>query len=183
MSKSNQRRIVLIDNRFQLRMAAAFILIQVVLTALFAAVLYIFMDSELHAELATAHASYQSLRDVLLPIIVLMSVFSLLLSVVLTVIFVVLLSHKIAGPMYRFRVVLESPANRRFDQHTGIRPNDQLGEVAESLDKAVRTVKADIHQLHQSVWKLRECHAKSDTAGYEAEMAAMERTLETWEKN
>ena len=42
MSKPNQRRIVLIDHRFQLRMAASFILLQVLLTALFAAGLYIF---------------------------------------------------------------------------------------------------------------------------------------------
>lgn len=182
MTKPNQRRIVLIDRRFQLRMAASFILLQVLLTALFAAGLYIFMDSEVHADLASAHASYKSLSEMLMPIVLTLAVFSITLSVVLTSIFVVLISHKIAGPMYRFRTILESLSHRRFETHTRIRPDDQLGELAISLDKAIRTVKTDIHGLHQSVWKLRESHAKADSASFDAQIAAIEKTLDAWEK-
>jgi methyl-accepting chemotaxis protein len=182
MSRLKQRHIVLIDPRFQLRMAAAFIFLQILLTALFAAGLYIFMDSELHADLASAHASYKSLSQILLPIVLTLSVFSVTLSIVLSTVFVVLISHKIAGPMYRFRTVLESLSRRRFESNTRIRPDDQLGELAISLDKAVKTVKADIHELHQSIWKLRESHAKADMATFEAEIAATEQILDSWEK-
>jgi methyl-accepting chemotaxis protein len=183
MSPPDKRRIVLIDPRFQLRMAASFILLQVLLTALFAAGLYIFMDSELHADLASAHASYQSLNQMLLPVVLTLAVFSVTLSIVLTSIFVVLISHKIAGPMYRFRTVLESLAHRHFETLTRIRPDDQLGELAIALDEAIRTVKTDIHELHQSVWKLRESHAKADTASFEAQIVEIERTLDSWEKS
>lgn len=183
MNKPNQRRIVLIDHRFQLRMAAAFILLQIVLTALFAAGLYIFMDSELHADLASAHASFKSLSEMLLPIVLTLAVFNVTLSVILTSVFVILISHKIAGPMYRFRTVLESLANRRFESNTRIRPEDQLGELAVSLDKAIKTVRTDIHELHQTLWRLRESHAKADAASFEAQIAAIEKTLDAWEKN
>ena len=182
MSQTNQRRIVLIDNRFQLRMAAAFIAVQILLTALFSAALFIFMDSELHADLASAHASYKSLSEMLLPIVLMLSAFSIVLSVILTTAFVVLISHKIAGPMYRFRTVLESLAHHRFEAHTSIRPDDQLGELAISLNEAIQTVKTDIHELHQSVWRLRESHAKGDVNGFETEIAAIEKTLDAWEK-
>lgn len=183
MTKPNQRRIILIDHRFQFRMAAAFILLQVLLTALFAAGLFIFMDSELHADLASAHASYRSLSQMLLPIILTLAVFSVTLSVVLTGFFVVMLSHKIAGPMYRFRTVLESLAHRRFESNMRIRPDDQLGELAISLERAVKTVRGDIHELHQAIWHLRESHAKGDTAAFEAQIIAIEKTLEAWEKH
>jgi methyl-accepting chemotaxis protein len=183
MTKPNQRRIVLIDHRFQLRMAASFVLLQILLTALFAAGLYIFMDSELHADLASAHASYRSLSQILLPIVLTLAVFSVTLSIVLTSIFVVVISHKIAGPMYRFRTVLESLSHRRFESHVKIRPDDQLGELALSLERAIKTVKGDVHELHQAVWRLRESHAKADTAAYEAQIAAIEKTLDSWEKN
>jgi methyl-accepting chemotaxis protein len=182
MNKSNKRRIVLIDPRFQLRMAASFILLQVLLTALFAAGLYIFMDSELHADLASAHASYKSLSQMLLPIVLTLAVFSVTLSIILSSVFVVLISHKIAGPMYRFRTVLESLSHRRFEAHTRIRPDDQLGELAISLDKAIKTVKTDIHELHQSVWRLRESHAKADKDSFEIQIAAIEKTLDSWER-
>jgi methyl-accepting chemotaxis protein len=182
MNPPNKRRIVLIDPRFQLRLAAAFILLQVLLTALFAAGFYIFMDSELHADLASAHASYKSLSQILLPIVLTLAVFSVTLSIALTSIFVVLLSHKIAGPLYRFRTILESLSHRRFEAHTRIRPDDQLGEFAVALDKAIKTVKADIHELHQSVWKLRESHAKADSDSFDTQIAAIEKTLDSWEK-
>ena len=182
MNRQKQRRIVLIDHRFQLRMAASFILLQILLTALFAAGLYIFMDSELHADLASAHASYKSLSQMLLPIVLTLSVFSIALSIILTSIFVVLISHNIAGPMYRFRTALELLSHRHFETHTRIRPDDQLGELAISLDKAIKTVRTDIHELHQSVWELRESHAKADTAAFEIQIAAIEKTLDSWEK-
>ena len=182
MSKPNQRRIVLIDHRFQLRMAASFILLQVLLTALFAAGLYIFMDSELHSDLASAHASYKSLSQILLPLVLTLAVFSIVLSIVLSSVFVVLISHKIAGPMYRFRTILESLSHRRFEAHTRIRPGDQLGELAISLEKAIKTIKTDIHELHQLVWRLRESHAKADTNSFDMQIAAIEKTLDSWEK-
>lgn len=182
MNKPNQRRIVLIDHRFQLRLAASFILLQILLTALFAAGLYIFLDSELHADLASAHASMKSLSEMLLPIVLVLAVFSVTLSIVLTSFFVVIISHKIAGPMYRFRTVLESLAHRRFESHTQIRPDDQLGELAISLDKAIKTVKNDIHALHQSLWRLRESHAKADMGTFDTEIAVIEKTLDSWEK-
>lgn len=182
MTTPIKRRIVLIDQRFQLRLASAFIGLQILLTALFAAGLYIFMDSELHADLASAHASARTLNEMLLPIVLMLALFSISLSAVLSTVFVVLVSHKIAGPMYRFRTVLESLAHRRFESHTRIRPDDQLGELALSLGKAIKTVRTDIHGLHQSVWRLRESRAQGDTAAFDAEIAAIEKALDSWER-
>jgi len=182
MKQHTKRRIVLIDHRFQLRMTAAFIALQFLLTAVFAAGLYLFVDSELHADLASAHASYQSLSQMLLPIVAVLAVFSITLSVVLSTVFVILMSHKIAGPMYRFRTVLESLANRRFEAFTRIRPDDQLGEFAISLDKALGTVKTDIHGMQLSLWRLRERHLKGDKDAVEEEIALIESVLELWER-
>lgn len=180
MSQIQKRRIVLIDHRFQLRMAAAFVALQVLLTALFAFGLYLFMDSEIHADLASAHASSLSLSQMLLPIVVILSVFSVILSLVLTTVFVVLLSHKIAGPMFRFRTVLEVLAQRRFDAMTRIRPDDQLGELASSLDKAVGTVRTDVQLLQQSFVRMRDCQARSDQKALEAEIDLAEKVLSDW---
>ncbi|MBI5918881.1 MAG: hypothetical protein HY849_05865 [Nitrosomonadales bacterium] len=179
---TNKRRIVLIDHRFQLRMAAAFVMLQVILTGLFAVGLYLFMDSEIHADLASAHASYQSLSQMLLPIVIILSIFSVTLSIVLVTIFVVIISHKIAGPMYRFRIVLESLAQRRFESFTRIRPEDQLGELATSLDRALDVVKEDISVLQESVSRLHESHSKGDSAAVLTEIARIEAALEVWEK-
>ncbi len=180
MKPASHRRIVLIDPRFQLRMTTGFIALQVLLTAVFAFGLYMFMDSEIHADLASAHASYQSLSRMLLPIVLILAVFSVILSVVLITVFVILLSHKLAGPMYRFRAVLESLAQRRFATLTRIRQHDQFGEIAQSLGNAMNVVRTDVHALQHSLQKLRKCHEQGDGAGLMAEVSLMENTLNSW---
>lgn len=181
MKRHEKRRIVLIDHRFQLRMTAAFIALQIFLTVVFAAGLYLFVDSEVHADLASAHASYLSLRQMLLPIVAVLAAFSITLSIVLSTVFVVLMSHKIAGPMYRFRTVLESMAHRRFEPFSRIRPDDQLGEFAGSLDHALGTIKTDIHALQQAVARLRARQAAGDQDGVATEIALIESVLNLWE--
>jgi len=180
MNQIKQRRIVLIDHRFQLRMAAAFIALQVLLTALFSFGLYLFMDSEIHADLASAHASYQSLSQMLLPIVVVLAVFSVTLSIILVTVFVVRISHKVAGPMYRFRMVLEALAQRRIDPMTRIRPDDQLAELAISLDKALLGVKTDMQLLQQTASRLQENDGKGDRDAVTADIALIAGTVNAW---
>lgn len=180
MKSPKKRRIVLIDHRFQLRMAATFIALQVLLTGIFAVGLYFFMDSEVHAGLASAHASYLSLSQMLLPIVAILSAFSVTLSIVLSTFFVILITHKIAGPMYRFNTVLESLAQRRFETMTQIRPNDQLGEMAISLNKALNAIKEDIQSVHTSLGKMRQSQSQGDAATVEDEIAQIENTLNKW---
>ncbi len=144
MNTQKPRRIVLINPRYQLRLAGAFLGVQILLTGIFAGGLYLFLDSELQAGLASAHARFMALDRMLLPIVALLSCFSLVLSTVLVTVFVVLLSHRLAGPLYRFRTALEALAERRLDPHTRLRPDDQFGEVADSLQKALETVAGDL---------------------------------------
>jgi methyl-accepting chemotaxis protein len=180
MKQHKQRKIILIDNRFQLRMAGAFIALQVFLSALFATGLYVFMDSEIHSDLASAHASFISLSKMMLPLVTVLACFSIVLSIVLVTIFVVIVSHKIAGPMYRFRHVMEALAHRRFEPFMKIRPDDQLGELAVSIDNAVGAVKTDMGELQLAAARLKQCHVNGDQAGVDAEIAAIDRTVNAW---
>lgn len=182
MKPNKQRRIVLIDSRFQLRMAVEFIALQVLLTCLFASLLYLFMDSEIHADLASAHASYQSLSELLLPIVAVLTIFSVTLSILLATVFVVKISHRIAGPMHRFNTVLESLSQRRFETVTRIRPDDQLGELASTLGEALAVVKGDIHSLKSALEDLRASQAAGDSGAVEAELIRIENTLNAWGK-
>jgi methyl-accepting chemotaxis protein len=181
MNPSKKRQIILIDNRFQLRMAFTFIALQVALTSLFSFGMYMFMDSEVHADLMSAHASYLSMSKMLLPLVTVLSLFSIALSIILVIIFVIIVSHKIAGPMYRFRTVLETLTQRRFPQYMKIRPDDQLGELANSIDSAVGQVKNDMTMLQQSTERLKQCHIAGDKGGVATEIALIESTVNAWQ--
>lgn len=176
------RRIVLIDTRFQLRLAGAFLVLQLILTCLFGLGLYLFMDSELKTGLASAHASYRSLEQMLLPIVLVLAGFSLALSTAMVTGFVVVLSHRIAGPLFRFRTVLEDLASRRIPTHTQLRPDDQLVDVSASLGRAVDTLSSDLSALNTATAELRQAAAPLENPALDAAVARLHQILAAWQE-
>ncbi len=174
------RRIVLIDRPFQIRLAAEFVLLQALLTALFAAGVYVFTRSQLQAGLASAHAAYRSLADMLMPIVAVLAAFNLLVSLVLVVAYVVHLTHRIARPLLRVRAALEELGQRRIYDHTGILPGDQLFELSESLRKALEGLRLDLRSLQDTTAALRRAQAEGDAAAAEARLDELEATLGRW---
>lgn len=180
MNHRKQRRIILIDTRFQLRLAGAFILLQILLTGLFTAGLYVFMDSELKAGLASAHAAYHSLDQMLLPLVLVLAGFNVLLSMGLVTAFVVVLSHRIAGPLHRFRIVMEDLAARRLAEGARIRPDDQLGVLSEATGSALDTLQSDLQSLASA---LSAAHQSLDAGDVEATgrgLTTLEAILAPW---
>ena len=173
-------RIVIIDRRFQLRLAAEFVVLQVVLTLLFGAALYLFMNSELQANLASAHASYRSTAQMLMPIVLTLSAFNIVVATVLVTIYVVHMSHRIARPLLRFRAVLEELALHRFLDHTDIHPGDQLWEVDRSLTGAVATVKTDIQTLQKVAGDLRRAQEAGNAPEVSRQLELLEKTVDAW---
>lgn len=182
MATPKPRRIVLINPRFQLRLAAAFLAVQVVLTGLFAAGIFLVLDSELSASLSSAHARAQSLERMLLPIVAVLSGFSLALSTVLVTAFVVLLSHRLAGPMHRFRSVLDQLAARQLHPSARIRPEDQLEEVAQSLQGMVTTVSADLEALAAAAEEAKRCAGAAGDPATLAAIGRLEAILAAWHR-
>ena len=182
MHTEKHRRIVLIDTRFQLRLAASFLALQVLLTGLFSLALYLFMDSELKAGLASAHAAYRSLDQMLLPLVAVLAGFSFLLSTVAVTGFVVLLSHRIAGPLHRFRTVLEELGQRRIPANAHIRPDDQLGEVSESMGHALETLSSDIEALYATAAAMKMAQEGQDAAALDRGVSELIRILAAWKR-
>ena len=180
MRPARPRRIVLIDRAFQLRLAGEFVLLQVLLTALFAAGIYVFTHSQLQAGLASAHAAYRSLAQMLMPIVAVLALFNIALSTILVTLYVLRLSHRIARPLLRVRAALEELALRRVYDHTGILPGDQLFELSDSLKKALECVRGDLRNLQGEAAALRRAQEAGDAAAAEVRLRAIEETLLHW---
>ncbi len=180
MQPKQNRRIILIDTRFQLRLAGTFILLQLFLTGLFAVVLYLFMNSELKTGLASAHAAYRSLDQMLLPLVGVLAAFSFVLSTLIVLAFVVILSHRIAGPLFRFRTVLEALSRREIPAHTRLRPDDQLGELSESMERTLATLTTDLESLTSTASALAQARQGQDPEALDRGLAELTRLLAAW---
>jgi methyl-accepting chemotaxis protein len=182
MTHSKQRRVVLIDHRFQLRLAALFVLVQVVLTAIFAGGLYIFLESEVQTGLASAHAAYRTIGQMLMPIVLVLAAFSLAISTICVFVFVIALSHRIAGPLHRFKVIIDELAVRRIPDHTRLRPGDQLQELSKSFTLAVDNLEEDLNTLKDAAETLRVAHGADDLQAAGPAIEAVERVMEAWSR-
>lgn len=174
------RRIVLIDRPFQIRLATEFVLLQAVLTALFAAGVYVFTRSQLQEGLASAQAAYRSVADMLMPIVLVLAGFNILVSLVLVLAYVVHLTHRIARPLLRVRAALEELAQRRIYDHTGILPGDQLFDLSESLKGALEGLRGDLRELQAEAAALRQAQAAGDAADVESRLRSLEARLARW---
>lgn len=149
------RRIVLIDRVFQFRMIVGFIVINALVTAIFGFLIYIFFDSEIAANLASAHAAYRNVSEMLLPIVITLSAFSLMVSSIIISFVVLYSSHRIAGPLYRFKLVLDAIANRNLDTVTRIREKDQFQKLSIAFSRMVETISGDLELLEDKIADMR----------------------------
>jgi hypothetical protein len=156
----NRRKIKLINRDFQIGLMAKFIAANTAMVGLFGLVLYWFLRGEIQANLQSAHAAYRTMGEMLFPIILTISL--LVLGILaITIVFVVLYaSHRIAGPLYRFHQVLKAFAARNLQAMTKIREDDQLGEIAGTLEQVRAQWAADLQGL------------RADLQGVEAALAA-----------
>lgn len=151
-----RRRIILIDRPFQYRLIALFLVMTVLLMAFSGWLIYTFFDSEIEAALSSAHVRYHTMREMLLPVFLTLGLVNLLVSATVTIIVVALASHKIAGPVYRFRQALEEMRQRDLTVLTRIRQDDQLQAVSASLTGLAEVLIADWDRLQQELAGLRQ---------------------------
>ena len=180
MSPVHSPRIVLVSRRFQFRLSLEFMLLQLLLTGLFALGLYVLANSELQANLASAHARYRSLAQMLMPIVLGLTLFSLALSSFLVAFYVSHLVRRVAGPLIHIRAGLEEIAQRRFFLHTGIGEGRPMWELSHSLGKAENVIKGDLTRLKMELAALRRAHEAGDAAETGTRIAAMEEILAAW---
>ena len=156
----NRRKIKLINRDFQIGLMVKFIAANTAMMGVFGLVLYLFLRGEIQSNLQSAHAAYRTMGEMLFPIILTISLLVLaILSV--TIVFVVLYaSHRIAGPLYRFHQVLKDFEARNLRGMTRIRDDDQLGEIAGTLEKVRIQWAAEVQAL------------RADLQGMEASLAA-----------
>ena len=140
-----QRRTIFIKKKLQLRYMALIILSVLCGLAI--------MTFELMATLNDLFVQYpvlvQPIYDQFIPIAA-----SFFYKIAIYLLFVVLisaiLSHKMAGPVYRFEQTCKAIAKGDFSQRVHLRKGDQLTDLQEDFNATMDRVEADINKNKQS---------------------------------
>ena len=157
MAHEEKRSVVLINKRFQLEQIARFIAVHAVILALFGIFVYLFVDSELEANLSSAHVRYRNMKQMVFPILLTLSLLNILVSAILIGLFVLYTTHRIAGPLHRFKAVVDAITGRDLGPVTQLREGDQLQETTSSLKALTQTLTGDVKDLRVRLAELRSC--------------------------
>ena len=182
MNSVIKRRNVFINKSFQGRFILGVFLL-ILLSGLCSALLiYWLTGGELKAQSQTAHLDIMTVFEHLGLSILIGNVVAILIAGVISVIVVVLASHKIAGPLYRFETLCEQIGDGNFDGVTSLRENDQLQALGKSFSSMTAKLRLKQNQQRETVAKIQSQIdlLKSDqslTPQQHTQLATLEQTV------
>jgi methyl-accepting chemotaxis protein len=92
-----------------------------------------------------------STADFILPLLVQTVVIVTVFVSIATVFMALFVSHKIAGPLYRFKQTFKELGSGNFTNQVRLRKDDQLQEVGGEFNQMITSVRNQVHQAQESL--------------------------------
>ncbi len=146
-----KRKIILINKAFQGRFILSVLATIILFGLCSAAIIYGLIDSDLHMQSQSAHVNIANTWERLGFSILLGNIVAAIIAGLMAVIVVLYISHKIAGPLYRFETLCKEVGDGNLDTITYLRANDQLQELAQSFSKMVDNLRKKRERTNEAV--------------------------------
>jgi len=151
-----KRRTYFIEKKFQ----AGFILKFCGLVAagglLTIGILYLLAMRSTTVSVVNSRVVVMTTADFILPILIQTVVVVMILIGLATIAVALLVSHKIAGPLYRFKKVMEALTEGDFSGDFKLRRPDQLQDIANSFNNMIAKIRPELKSLKDNVYSLKE---------------------------
>lgn len=118
--------------------------------------LYLFARFSTTIAIIKARVVVASTADFLLPLFVQTVVIVTIFVSIATVFMALFVSHKIAGPLYRFKQTFNELGSGNFTNQIRLRKDDQLQEVAGDFNQMLTTVRNQLHQAQESLVDIKK---------------------------
>jgi methyl-accepting chemotaxis protein len=143
-----------IKKKMQIRLLIKVLGIVIVGVGLMAAVFYFYSDREINSSYRQFHIHADNFLELLQPAVIT----SLVLALVVSVIITLFLPIKIAGPAFRIeRTLRENVVNGDLTVRFTLRKGDELGELADALNKCLENTAQKIAAAQKMAEDLESC--------------------------
>ena len=129
----SMRRSVFIKKAFQGRFIAWVLLMIILFGLCSAAILYGLIGGELESQTQSAHINIANVWNRLGISILIGNVAAAMVAGLTAIIVVLYISHKIAGPLYRFETLCHQVGNGQLEAKTSLREHDQLQDLSQAF--------------------------------------------------
>ncbi|MEW5801433.1 MAG: methyl-accepting chemotaxis protein [bacterium] len=130
-----RRKTYLIQRVFQTKFVVLFLLLVILGSAISGGLLYKRTFTELGDHYGDAHSKLKTTGELILPNVLIGNVIAIIVIGMASVALTVFISHKVAGPLYRFEKNAEQIAQGDLTIVTRLRQSDQVKSLADAFSK------------------------------------------------
>ena len=161
-SGGNRRHQRYIKHSFQRRFIAQVGLLMVLGCAAFGAVLYLYGTRTITTAFVHSKLRVMSTGEFLLPALAICTLAVAGAVAVLAAGRLLFLSHRIAGPLYRFEQTAQAIGNGDLSGEVRLRDGDELQDLARSMGGMVSDLRARVQQIREQTQRLQEILAQAN---------------------
>jgi methyl-accepting chemotaxis protein len=177
--QKHRRRNYYIDRDFQTKFILQFSALVAVGAGLMIIVLYLLSQGTTSVVFINARVRVMTTADLILPLLIntiLIVTGFVSIGAVAVTLFV---SHRIAGPLYRFRQVFKELSAGNFSHEVHLRQGDQLVSMGEDFNRMIVSVRARLFEVKSMVAGVK---AEASAGGLISEGAARQRLVDLQHK-
>lgn len=151
-----RRRHYFIKKEFQFKFILKFCLIILVGVIFSTGLLFLFSQGTLTSSFQQSRLVIKNTASAILPAVIYTNLITLGLITLATIVVTIFISHKIAGPMFRFEKDLKEIGEGDLTKNIGLRKKDQLTDMAVSLNKMIASLHDKVLAIQSDVEHLLE---------------------------
>ncbi len=153
---SIKRKHLFINKNFQTRFILKFILILFFSGAISIGLTLFYTRDTLTSSFINSKLMIQNTSTAILPQVLYTTLITTVLIGLIVILVTLLISHKIAGPMFRFKKDIDNISQGDLKARISIREGDQFQELAISLNKMIESLHKNISDIQTDVHALGE---------------------------
>jgi methyl-accepting chemotaxis protein len=152
---SMRRRTYFIEKKFQTNFIIKFCSLVIVGGLLTIGIIYFLAKQSTSVSIVNSRVIVRSTADFLLPVLFQTVAVVVVLIGLAAVGVTLLVSHKIAGPLYRFQKVMQTLTEGDFSKDFRIRKLDQLQSLADEFNNMIRKTRGQLNLLKNNFVSLK----------------------------
>ncbi len=154
--KSKKRKTIFIKPAFQRKFIYWVVGLLLVCCLCSAGVLYPMISSELNSGAASGHLDISGLKSNLFLALLIGNGLAILVAALATTYVILYISHKVAGPLYRFEAICKEIGNGNLNVSTGLRDMDQLTGLSDAFGEMLVQLRSQCEDQHKRIEKARD---------------------------
>ena len=151
---AHKRRVYFIKKDFQLRFILKFCFVMLAGTVISTCLVFFFSKGTLTSSFHGSRLVVENTAHAILPAVIATNLITLGLIILATIVVTLFVSHKLAGPMFRFEQDLKVIGGGDLSKKIRLREKDQLTDFAESLNQMIHGLSTKIILIQEGVDEL-----------------------------